>query len=59
MSTRTLFRILSEAFVTSVRKSLLGLYSNAPEVGLGFDDLVSLFDALAQYVANEAVAVVT
>ncbi|KAK2549175.1 hypothetical protein P5673_030393 [Acropora cervicornis] len=50
----TLSPILSEACVTSVRKSLFGLYSNAAEEGLGFDDLLSLFDALAQYVANEA-----
>ena len=55
LSTRTLVRILSEACVTSVRKSLFGLYSYAAEEGLGFDDLLSLFDTLAQYVDNEAV----
>ena len=55
LSTRILFRILSEACVTSVPKSLFGLYSYAAEGGLGFDDLVSFFDTLAQYVANEAV----
>ena len=54
-STPILFRILSEACVTSVPKSLFGLESYAAEGGLGFDDLLSLFDTLAQYVANEAV----
>ena len=55
LSTRILFRILPEACVTSVRKSLFGLYIYAAEERLGFDDLLSLFDTLAQYVANEAV----
>ena len=55
LSTRTLFRILSEACVTSVRKRLYGLYSYEAEEGLGFDNLLSLFDTLAKYVANEAV----
>ena len=55
LSTRTLFRILSEACVTSIRKSLFGLYSYAAEAGIGFDELLSLFDTLAQYMANEAV----
>ena len=55
LSTRTLFRILSEACVASVRKSLQGLDSYAAEGGRGFDDLLSLFETLAQYGANEAV----
>ena len=53
--TRTLFKILSEACVTPVRKSLFGLYSYATEEGLGLDDLLSLFDTLARYGANEVV----
>ena len=47
LSTRTLFRILSEACVASVRKSLQGLDSYAAEGGRGFDDLLSLPDTLA------------
>ena len=38
LSTCTLLRILAEACVTPVRKSLFGLYSYATEEGLGFDD---------------------
>ena len=45
-STRTLFRILSEACVASVRKSLQGLDSYAAEGGRGFHDLVSLLAIL-------------
>ena len=41
LSSRTLFRILSEACVASVRKSLQGLDSYAAEGGRGFDDLLS------------------
>ena len=55
LSTRTLFRILSEACVASVRKSLQGLDSYAAEGGRGFDDLVSLLFTLVQYGANETV----
>ena len=55
LSTRTLFRILSEACVASVRKSLQGLDSYAAEGGRGFDDLLSLLDTLVQYGANEDV----
>jgi len=54
LSTHTLFRILSEACVASVRKSLQGLDSYAAEGGRGFDDLLSLLDTLIQYGANEA-----
>ena len=54
LSTGTLFRILSEARVASVRKSLQGLDSYAAEGGRGYDDLLSLRDTLAQYGANEA-----
>ena len=54
LSTRTLFRILSEACVASVRKSLQGLDSYAAEGGRGFDDLLALLDTLVQYGANEA-----
>ncbi|CAB4040733.1 Hypothetical predicted protein, partial [Paramuricea clavata] len=53
LSTRTLFRILSEACVASVRKSLQGLDSYAAEGGRGFDDLTSLLDTLMQYGAND------
>jgi hypothetical protein len=53
LSTRTLFRILSEACVASVRKSLQGLDSYAAEGGRGFDDLISLLDTLMQYGAND------
>ena len=52
LSTRTLFRILSEACVASVRKSLQGY---AAEGGRGFDDLLSLLDTIVQYGANEDV----
>ena len=55
LSTRTLFRILSEACIASVRKSLQGLDSYAAEGGRGFDDLLSLLDTLVQYGANEDV----
>ena len=55
LSSRTLFRILSEACVASVRKSLQGLDSYAAEGGRGFDDLLSLLDTLVKYGANEAV----
>ena len=55
LSTRTLFRILSEACVASVRKSLQGLDSYAAEGGRGFDDLLSLLFTLVQYGANETV----
>ena len=51
----TLFRILSEACVASVRKSLQGLDSYAAEGGRGFDDLLLLLDILVQCGANEAV----
>ena len=44
LSTRTLFRISSEACVASVRKSLQGLDSYAAEGGRDFDDLLSLLD---------------
>ena len=54
LSTRTLFRILSEACVASVRKSLQGLDSYAAEGGRGFDDLLSLLDKVMQCGANEA-----
>ena len=53
LSTRTLFRILSEACVASVRKSLQGLDSDAAEGGRGFDDLVSLLDMLIQYGSSD------
>ena len=53
LSTRTLFRILSEACVVSVRKSLVGLDSYAAEGGRGFDDLVSLLEILMQYCSND------
>lgn len=53
LSTRTLFRVLSEACVASVRKSLQGLDSYAAEGGRGFDDLLSLLDTLVQYGAND------
>ena len=53
LSTRTLFRILSEACVASVRKSLQGLDSYAAEGGCGFDDLVSLLDMLMQYGSSD------
>ena len=55
LSTRTLFRILSEACVASVRKSLQGLDSYATEGGRGFDDLLLLLDTLVKYGANEVV----
>ena len=55
LSSRTLFRILSEAYVASVRKSLRGLDSYAAEGGRRFDDLLSLLDTLVKYGANEAV----
>ena len=55
LSTRTLFRILSEACVASVRKNLQGLDSYAAEGARGFDDLLSLLDTLVKYGANEAV----
>ena len=51
----TLFRILSEACVASVRKSLQGLDNYAAEGRRGFDDLLSLLDTLVQYGANEDV----
>jgi len=54
LSTRTLFRIVSEACVASVRKSLQGLDSYAVEGGRGFGDPLSLLDTLVQYGANEA-----
>lgn len=52
---RTLFRILSEACVASVRKSLQRLDTYTAEGGRGFDDLLSLLDTLVKYGANEAV----
>ena len=55
LSIHTLFRILSEACVASVQKSLQGLDSYAAEGGRGFDDLLLLLDTLVQYGANEAV----
>ena len=55
LSSRTLFRILSEACVASVQKSLQGLDSYAAEGGRGFDDLLSLLDTLVKYGANETV----
>lgn len=54
LSTRTLFRILSESCIASVRKSLQGLDSYAAEGGRGFDDLISLLDTLVPYGANDA-----
>ena len=53
LSTRTLFGILSEACVASVRKSLQRLDSYAAERGSGLDDLLSLLDTLVQCGANE------
>ena len=55
LSTRTLFRILSEACVASVRKNLQGLDNYAAEGACGFNDLLSLLDTLLKYGANEAV----
>ena len=55
LSARNLFRILSEACVASVRKSLQGLDSYAAEGRSGFDGLLSLLDTLVQYGANEDV----
>ena len=54
LSSRTLFRILSEACVASVRKSLQGLDSCAAEGGREFYDLSSLLDTLVKYGAREA-----
>ena len=55
LSTYTLVRILSEACIASVRKSLQGLDSNTAEGGHGFDYLLSLLDTLVQYGANKDV----
>ena len=55
LSIHTLVRILSEARVASVQKSLQGLDSYVAEEGRGFDDLLLLLDTLVQYGANEAV----
>ena len=55
LSSRTLFRILSEECVASVRKNLQGLDSYASEGARRFDDLLSLLDTLVKYGANEAV----
>ncbi|KAK3716900.1 hypothetical protein QZH41_017016, partial [Actinostola sp. cb2023] len=54
LSRTTLFRILSESCVASVRKSLQGLDNYAAEGGRGFDDLISILDTLLQYGAGDA-----
>lgn len=54
LSRSTLFKILSESCVASVRKSLQGLDNYAAEGGRAFDDLSRLMDTLLNYGASES-----
>jgi hypothetical protein len=54
LSRSTLFKILSESCIASVRKSLQGLDNYAAEGGRAFDDLVALMDTLSTYGASES-----